>query len=180
MPEETIVVKKKRVNSKRKGAGNEGTLCKILAKELAPFKFIRSQASGAMVGGKNFAAKSHLYSQEALHFFVSDIVCSNESEVSKKFRFVIEAKAYKESDKLEQLLNGKSKIYSWIEQVKNDAVKVNKDWIVIYKFNATPFYCAVSPLIELPVDTILTLPSGDKICYLNDLLKFPTFWEFNE
>ena len=175
---EEAVPKKKRVNSKRKGAGNEGTLCKILAKELAPFKFIRSQASGAMVGGKNFATKSHLYSQEALHFFVSDLVCSNEAEVGKKFRFVVEAKAYKESDKLEQLLNGKSKIYSWLEQVKGDALKVGKEGIVIFKFNATPYYVAIPKGVNTPeIEPSILLPTRDRLVYLTEMLKCKELWD---
>lgn len=171
------IIKKKRVNSKAKGSGSERALCKILANALQPFKFIRSQSSGAILGGKNFETNKHLYSNEVMELFVSDIVCSNEKEINKKFRFVVESKAYKDADKLETLLNGKSKIYSWIEQVKIDSQKVNKDWIVIFKFNNTPYYCAVNKEIELPVTKILTLPTGDQLVYLTELLNFPEFWQ---
>jgi hypothetical protein len=171
-----MTTEKKRVNSKNKGANNERALCKLLAKELAPFKFIRSQASGAIIGGKNFETNAHLYSQEAMHFFVSDIVCSNEQEINQKFRFCIEAKHYKEADKLELLLNGKSNIYKWIEQATTDGNKVNKPSLVIFKYNNTPFYVAAPQNIELPVDRILILPTGHQLCYLEDLLKEKDFW----
>jgi hypothetical protein len=172
-----IKTTKKRVNSKNKGNSNERAICKLLAEALAPFKFIRSQSSGAVIGGKNYEANAHLYSQEAMHFFVSDIVCSNETDVAKKFRFVIEAKAYKEAERLELLLNGKSKIYGWLEEVKIDSEKVNKEGIVIFKFNNTPYYVAVNPEIQLPPVQILILPTGDKVCHLKDLLQYKEFWE---
>lgn len=44
----------KRINSKSKGSGNERAICKILSEKLAPFKFIRAQQSGAIVGRKKF------------------------------------------------------------------------------------------------------------------------------
>lgn len=176
----TEVVKKKRVNSKQKGNSGERAICKLLSSALTPFKFIRAPGSGAYVGGLNFEKNSHLYSQEAMQMFVSDIVCSNEKEIGKKFRFVIESKSYKEAEKLEVLLNGKSNIYKWLEEVRIDAEKIHKEGIVIFKWNNTPYYCAVHRQIPLPVERILTLPTGDKICHLLDLLAVPSFWEIDE
>jgi hypothetical protein len=170
------IIKKKRVASKAKGNTNERAICKILATELPPFKFIRSQGSGAIVGGKNFELNAHLYSQEALHYFVSDIICSNEKDVGKKFRWVIEAKAYKDAEKLEVFLNKKSKVYLWLEEVRIDAEKISKEGMVIFKFNNTPFYVAVNKEIQLPPVDFILLPTGDKICHLLSLLEYKSFW----
>jgi hypothetical protein len=177
MAEKVEVKPKKRVNSKAKGNSGERVICKMLAEHLVPFKFVRSQSSGAIVGGKNFAANAHLYSQESLHYFVSDIVCSNEADVGKKFRFVVESKAYKTMEKWELLFNGKSQIYRWLDQVKEDAAKVSKEGIVIFKYNGSKHYVAVDRNTMLPnVESILQLPTGDKLCLLSDLLKFKEFW----
>jgi hypothetical protein len=173
----TEVIKKKRVNSKAKGNSGERAICKLLSDALAPFKFIRSPGSGAAVGGLNFDKFAHLYSQEAMALFVSDVCCSNEKDTGKVFRFAIESKNYKDAEKLEVLLNGKSNIYKWFEEIKVDAVKINKDPILIFKWNQTPYYVCVDSNIKLPVETILTLPTGLQLCYLKDLLQFKEFWE---
>jgi hypothetical protein len=176
MTDKIEVKPKKRVNSKAKGNSGERAVCKILAEHLPPFKFIRSQSSGAVVGGKNFQANAHLYSQEAMHYFVSDIVCSNEQDVGKKFRFCIEVKHYKDAEKMEVLLNRKSKVYGWLEEVAIDCFKVNKEGIVIFKFNNTPYYVAVNKNIELPPVDFILLPTGDKVCHLLPLLEHKDFW----
>lgn len=168
----------KRINSKNKGSSNERNICKILSEKLAPFKFIRSQQSGAIVGGKNFEQKKHLYSQDALKYFLSDIVCSNEDEVGKQFKFVIEAKFYKEMEKWDLLLSGKSQIYEWLEEVRIDAEKINKQGLVIFKYNRSPYYVAGSKDVLFFTPNVILLPNGSKICYLDDLLKDPEWWIF--
>ena len=172
---EEIVPKKKRVASKAKGNAGERAICKILSTELAPLKFIRSPGSGAYVGGKN-VKNLHLYSQETMLVFVSDICCSNEDDVGKKFRFVVESKSYKTMEKWELLFNGKSQIYRWLAQVKMDASKVSKEPILIFKYNGSKHYVAVDKNVELPVESVLLLPTGDKLCLLSELLKFKDFW----
>ena len=167
--------KKKRINSKSKGNGNELKLSKILAEHLAPLKFVRTQSSGAFTGGKNFAVRKHLFSEEVLKMFVGDIAPTNEADCEVNFRFVIEAKAYKAADSFDSLFTGKNKIYGWLDEVSVDCVKINKPGIVIFKFNNTPYYCAVRHDIVLPI-SYMTLPSGDKVCYLMELLKYKNFW----
>lgn len=173
----TEIIKKKRVNGKAKGSSAELKICKILAEHLAPLKFIRTPGSGARIGGTNFNTFGNLYSKEAMEFYVGDVVASNETEAGVKFRFVVESKSYKDAEKLEVLLNGKSKIYGWLEEVNIDCVKVQKEPILIFKWNQTPLYCAFNPEMELPEGVkFLTLPSGNKICHLLDLLQYKDFW----
>ena len=178
MSDETIKPSKKRVNSKGKGNGAERAICKLLADALAPFKFIRSPGSGSYVGGKNFEANAHLYSQEAMAMFVSDVVCSNEREVGKTFRFVVESKAYKDAEKLEVLLNGKSSVYGWFDEVRIDAAKIHKEPLLVFKWNNTPHYAAFEPTVILPAGlNILTLPTGLQVTHLKPLLEYKSFWE---
>lgn len=165
-----------RINSKNKGNTNERKIAKLLSEALDPFKFIRVASSGAFLGGKNFAVRENLFSDDAAQNYIGDIVCTNEKVVNKKFRFVIEAKHYKTPDSFESLFTGKHKVYGWLDEVSIDCVKVNKDGIVIFKWNNTSYFCAVRPHIELPCK-FMTLQTGDKICLLNDLLTVPEFWE---
>ena len=178
MSEETITIipkKKKRVASKAKGNANELKLSKLLAEHLAPLKFVRTQQSGAITGGKNFGFRGHMFSKQTLEHYVGDVVPSNEEEAGVKFRFVIETKAYKTPDSFESLFTGKHSVYGWLDEVDVDKVKVDKEGIVIMKWNNTPYYASVRPHIELPCKH-MTLPSGDKVCHLSELLKHTNFW----
>ena len=169
--------KKKRVNSKAKGSGFEGKVSKILSETFAPMKFARTPGSGARVGGKNFGAFGQFFSEAALNLFVGDVVPVNEQDCPKDFRFIVECKAYKDADKLEALLSGSSNIYAWMQEVLTDCVKVNKEGIVIFKWNNTPIYAAVTPQTGLPQDIKrIILNNGIMVCHLDDLLKVTDFW----
>lgn len=175
---EIPIKKKKRVASKAKGNSNELKLSKLLAEHLAPLKFVRTQQSGAITGGKNFGFRGHLFSKEMLEHYVGDVVASNEEEVGVKFRFVIETKAYKTPDSFESLFTGKHSFYGWLDEVDVDKVKVSKEGIVIAKWNNVPYYVAVRSHIELPCSHMI-LPTGDKVCHLSELLKHKEFWTIN-
>lgn len=168
---------KKRVNSKGKGSGFENKVSKILAEALAPMKFVRTPGSGARLGGKNFAAFGAMFSHASMNMFVGDVVSTNEQDCEKNFRFTVECKAYKDADKLENLLHGNSNIYGWMEEVLVDCVKVKKEGIVIFKWNNTPIYTAVTKDVVLPegVKKII-LTNGIQISHLDDLLQHQDFW----
>lgn len=168
--------KKKRVNSKAKGSGNELKVSKILSEHLAPLKFKRSQQSGAIVGGQN-SFRSEDYSKLTLALFTGDVVPANESvDGNPRFKFVVECKAYKEVERIEALF-GTSNIYKWVEEAETDAKKVDKRGIAIFKWNNTPLYCAVMHDIILPEGVpVITLLDGVKLCHLDDLIKHKDFW----
>lgn len=168
-------IKKKRVNSKNKGSSNERKIASILSTHLAPLQFIRTPGSGAFVGGKNFIIRGNLFAKNAMQVFVGDIFPSNEEEVDMSFNFVIEAKHYKTPDSFDSLFTGKHNVYQWLNEVSTDCVKIGKEGIVIFKWNNTPYYCAVRNHIELPCEHLI-LPTGDKICYFTSLIKFKDFW----
>lgn len=171
------ITPKKRVNSKNKGSGNERVIANLLSDTFKPLKFMRTPGSGAVIGGKNFDFLGQFMSDEAKSVFVGDVICVNEKDHSCKFLRVIEAKFYKDAEKMEHLLNGKSKIYSWMEEVLTDAEKVqDKEGIVICKWNNTPHYAAVTKDTILPDINKIVLINGIQVCYLSELLKFKDFW----
>jgi hypothetical protein len=173
---EEIKKPRKRVNSKSKGNGFEGKVSKILATALSPMKFARTPGSGARVGGQNFGVFGAMFSQESLNMFVGDVVPINEQDCEQNFRFTVECKAYKDPDKLEALF-GASNIYKWMEEVLVDCVKVKKEGIVVFKWNNTPIYTAVTKDIELPADVKrIVLTNGIQVAHLDDLLKHTDFW----
>lgn len=173
---EEIKPKKKRVNSKGKGNGFENKISKIFAEAFAPMKFARTPGSGARVGGQNFGVFGSMFSQESLNMFVGDVVPINEQDCERNFRFTVECKAYKDPDKLEALF-GASNIYKWMEEVLVDCVKVKKEGIVVFKWNNTPIYTAVTKDVELPADIKrIVLTNGIQVAHLDDLLKYADFW----
>lgn len=173
-----LVVTKKRVNSKAKGSGFEGTVAKKLSATFDPLKFARTPGSGARIGGKNFGAIGQFFSDAVKSVFVGDVVPMNENDHGIKFTKVVECKFYRDPEKLEVLLNGKSKIYGWMNEVLIDAEKVEgKTGIVIFKWNNTPIYCAVSAETNLPesINKII-IQQNIQVCHFDELLKFPDFW----
>ena len=75
---------------KAKGSGFESTIAKLLTKHLAPLNFIRTQGSGARVGGKNFDTLGKMFGEDALKLFVGDVVPVNERDTGLRFNFSIE------------------------------------------------------------------------------------------
>jgi hypothetical protein len=172
MTEETQP-KKKRINSKAKGNAGERAIANILNTALAPFVFKRIQSSGAVLGGKN-SINLDDYTSAAKCAFVGDVFCSNDEK--NTFRFCIESKHYKDIDTLEHLFNN-SNIYKWLDEVNVDAVKIDKDGIVIFKFNRSPYYAAVSKDLDFPAGIKhIVLPNGSKVCHLDILLTLFDFW----
>jgi len=168
--------KKKRVNSKSKGNGFENKIAKLLSEKLAPLTFVRSQGSGARVGGKNFETMGKMFGEDALKLFVGDIVPTNERDVDLDFRFSIECKFYKTAERMESLLTGSSLIYGWMNEALNDAQKINRAGLVIFKFNNTKCYVAVDRFMQLPVNNKITILNGIQVCLLDDLLEQTHFW----
>lgn len=188
--------RKKRINSKGKGSGFEGTVAKLLTKELQPLNFIRTPGSGARVGGKNFATIGQMFGEDALKIFVGDVVPVNERQTNTKFRFSVETKFYATPDNFTALASGKANLFKWFEEAVDDASKVDKVPMLIFKWNHTPIFVAVDMGLDTklghteqtlglaraelkPLMTLLTY--GEKgraldIFQLEDLLKAKSFW----
>jgi hypothetical protein len=164
---------------KAKGNGFENTVAKKLSDALKPLKFIRTQGSGARVGGKNFEALGQMFGEEALKLFVGDVVPVNEKEAGVQFRFSIECKSYKTPDGFTSLVAGTSNVFKWMQESEDDAVKIDRQPLLIFKWNNTPIFVAGLQHHLHGLHAKLTLTQNNKtidVCYLDDLLQIPTFW----
>ena len=100
------------------------------------------------------------------------------------WRFTIECKSYKTVDNLQQLLEN-SKILAWFDQATDDAAKLNKEPMLIFKFNHTDIFVALDSKTNIPIDnfeniitiTTKTKPRSFRIVKLNDLLKDIDWWK---
>lgn len=140
---------------KKKGNGFEGQIGKVLGENLSPMKFRRSQSSGAILGGVNERFLKN-YSDDAKSLFVGDVVPTNEADIIRdlgwKLKFTLECKFYKTADNIDHLLSN-TKIRKWFEEACIDAVKINKEPLLIFKFNHSEIFAAVN------YDTIDRYPS---------------------
>jgi hypothetical protein len=186
--------RKKAVNSKGKGNGFEGTIAKTLTKALQPLNFIRTPGSGARVGGKNFETIGQMFGADALKIFVGDVVPVNERQEGVTFKHSIECKFYATQDPFTSLVSGSSNVFKWFKEAVDDASKVDKSPMLIWKWNHTPIFVAVDTMEGKTDYTVLTsrgikprltlLQYGEEgarcysldIYYLDDLLKVPEFW----
>lgn len=184
-------VPKKRKDSKGKGNGFEGTVAKKLTEGLKPLNFIRTPGSGARVGGKNFQTIGKLFGEEALKIFVGDVVPVNEKALGVKFLHSIECKFYAKQDPFTSLAAGTATLFKWFQEAVDDAAKVDRDPMLIFKWNHTPIFVAVDAMNSRqdhavltergikPRLTLLTYGEGRQgidIYYLDDLLPVQEFW----
>lgn len=164
------------VNGKRKGSGFERTIANLLSQNLNPLKFRKTEGSGAIVGGLNSKIIEN-FSKEALRLFVGDVAPSNESSEGVYCRFCIECKFYKDQDKLNVLLNGKTKIHGWMDEIREDAKKLDIHPILIFKFNNTPVFVCIESTLHYPQGVqYLTLTNGDKVAHFDDVLAHKEWW----
>ena len=170
---------KKRKNSKQKGNGFELTVAKLLSKSLAPLNFIRTPGSGARVGGKNFATIGQMFGEDALKIFVGDVVPVNEKQTNVKFNVSCECKFYATQDHFAALMTDNALVYKWMKESEEDAKKIDRTPILIFKWNHTKIYVATTG--SLPGNTrkmTLTRPDGAdiNIGVLEDVLEHKDFW----
>lgn len=128
---------------KSKGNGFEGLIAKKLSTALAPLNFMRSPGSGARVGGKNFEKFGEMFGEEALAIFVADVVPINEKKEGRKFLHSVECKFYKTPDSFTQLAAGTANIFKWFQESVEDALKTDKNPVLIFKWNNTPIFLAI-------------------------------------
>lgn len=176
---------------KAKGNGFEGTIAKTLTKALAPLNFIRTPGSGARVGGKNFETIGKMFGEDALKIFVGDVVPVNERQEGVKFKHSIECKFYSTQDPFTSLVSNTANIFKWFKEAQDDASKIDKNPMLIWKWNHTPIFVGVDTTSSKADYTILSsrgikprltlLTYGDTagaidVYYLDDLLPATGFW----
>lgn len=113
-----------KVNSKQKGSKNERKLSKLFEKWTGK-EFTRTPGSGGLRWSKTDDT-------------IGDIICSDQKH-SRYFRFVIEAKSYKEIN-FEQLIlpNKNKKILEFWDQVLGDSIRSGKIPLLFMRYNGMP------------------------------------------
>jgi hypothetical protein len=178
---------------KAKGSGFEGQVAKKLSVALTPLSFIRTQGSGARVGGKNFATIGKMFGADALKLFVGDVVPTNERDNGLTFLWSVETKFYKTQDNFTSLASGSANLYKWFKESQEDAVKIDKRPMLVFKWNHTSIFAAVkqsdaaavigvddktySPLYR--IDECFSISKDDQtliVFEFEELLKHPSFW----
>ena len=169
---------------KAKGNGFENTVAKLLTQHLQPLNFIRTQGSGARVGGKNFETIGKMFGADALKLFVGDVVPTNERDTELRFHYSIETKFYKTPDNFTSLVSGSANFYKWFDEACTDAFKLSKGPMLIFKWNHTPIFAATLANFGIrptrPAISISYTFNGQRelvdVFELTELLKFPHFW----
>ena len=164
---------------KSKGVGFESQVAKKLSAALDPLKFIRTQGSGARVGGKNFETIGKMFGEDALKLFVGDVVPVNEKEAGVEFRFSVECKSYKTPDNFTSLDSGTANVFKWMKEAADDAIKIDRIPLLIFKWNNTAIFCAAYHTdtaghyakLNIRKDGVMI-----DVFYLDDLLEHKTFW----
>lgn len=170
--------KPKRLNSKAKGGAFEARIAKALSAAL-PLNFIKSPGSGARIGGKNFATIGKLMGEEAMKLFNADVVPVNESATGVHFNFSVECKAYATPDNFVSLVSGTANVFKWFSESVVDSAKIERQPILIFKWNATKIFVAVHAGTWSPIAPSLSISSSHgklDIYLLDDLLPHPDFW----
>lgn len=176
------IQKKKPINSKSKGKNFEGEVAKQLSKSFSPYEFKRVLHSGAILGGKNVASLGK-YSEVIANMFIGDVVCINDSDQEKDFRFNIECKFYKTSETLDNFLGViNSNLPKWYEESVVDAKKVNKDPLLIVKWNRSSIYCIIDRDYFLPENINFVYISKFKlnVFLFKDALQYNNWWFKNK
>ncbi len=125
-------IRKKRINSKRKGNSSELKICKILSERFNK-SFSRSPNSGAFGSTHNL--------DKDTQFLLSGDVLS-----PKNFYFTIENKAGYKIEILnlfKEKHTHKNTIYSFLDQGSKDAIKANKIPLIIYTKDRCQTICFV-------------------------------------
>jgi hypothetical protein len=165
---------------KSKGNNFEGQIAKKLSAALAPLNFMRSPGSGARVGGKNFEKFGTMFGEEALAIFVADVVPINEKKEGLTFLHSIECKSYKTPDGFTSLVAGTANVFKWFEESVVDALKTNKNPILIFKWNNKPIFVATETgLVPTEVKCQLRISNNIRnlnIYYFDDLIQDSSFW----
>lgn len=164
---------------KAKGSSFEAKVAKMLSAAL-PINFIKSPGSGARIGGKNFATIGAMMGEEAMKLFNADVVPVNESAVGVKFRFSVECKSYAVADNFTSLVSGTANVFKWFEESVVDSAKIDREPILIMKWNHTPIFAVVLANtmngLARPALTIQRATQHLDVYEFEELLKFPDLW----
>jgi len=121
--------RKKSINSKRKGNNFELLIAHRFSKRFN-LPFGRAVQSGSVLGGAN-VKNEDIYTEEQKLMLVADI------RTPKNFLYCIECKSYNDIS-FHSFFSEKSKLNEFLDQVCLDAIKVNKEPMLIIHLNNKP------------------------------------------
>jgi hypothetical protein len=143
------------------------------------------------VGGKNFETMGKMFGADALKLFVGDVVPTNERDSNLTFLWSVETKFYKTQDSFTSLASGSANLYKWFKESEEDAKKIDKQPMLVFKWNHTSIFVAVSILhsnealmrindVENEPSSCFSISRKDNtplvVYEFEELLKFPSFW----
>lgn len=166
------------INSKKKGNRGELEFVHILCDRFGEGKFKRTPSSGAYTGGKNREAAKNL-PWEAKITLASDII------TPANFRFIVEHKFYGEISFWE-LFSDKSNWNDWADQACGDAEFVNKQPLIVIKYNRHNRIALVNKNLlpqENPIRTWFIWPHNQidfAVVEAEELIKLPDDFWFEE
>lgn len=154
---------KKRINSRNKGNTFERKICEIFNAYLNTTDFCRTPGSGAFATTHKLPEHLQVY---------GDLI------TPKQFKFLIECKFGYNNEGICSLF-GKSNILNFIQKVKEEARKANKDFLLIFKQNREKILVIkqYNPSVFTYPSKTLLIPEGFNkgttlsICELQELLE---------
>lgn len=115
------------VNARDKGARAEMVVRDVL-RQYSGLNWERTPASGAL---------------DAKHLMKGDLYCPG-----KNIRYCVEVKHYAEDQLTSSVLTAKSPVFmSWWEQAEQQAQSVNKEPLLIFKYDRSKLFCAQSYIV---------------------------------
>ena len=133
------------MKSKQKGNTFERKIANKLSERFAshlgiPNGFRRNPDSGSFFGGKNVA---RVATHSSNHAALSDIICPDD------FNFLIECKHYKSAPSFKALLKMSIEQWDqWIAQLEQNVKVVNKQPMLVIKYNNSDMFALVTSLPE--------------------------------
>lgn len=157
-----------KINSKSKGSRGELELVHLLENRFGEGKFKRSPSSGAITGGANRESSENL-SMEAKITLASDII------TPINFRFIVEHKFYGNANFFD-LFNESSELFKWFEQAEGDANFVNKEPMLVVKYN---YKQRIAYIKQKLINYVFEIRGW--YCYwFSDLLTLDEYWWYEK
>ena len=161
------------INIRSKGQKGERDLCKILNDRFSTKAFKRSVQSGAFTGGKNSHRADDLTSEQS-SVFIGDIITPPD------FLYTIEHKCIAKFD-FWDIHNKNSQFWKWIQQAERDAVRANRDFMLVIKPNLKPRLVVMADNAKCYFPShMYILCKGLVVMLLDDLLRSPNDFFFRE
>ncbi|MCS7317028.1 MAG: hypothetical protein NZZ41_01735 [Candidatus Dojkabacteria bacterium] len=164
-------IKRKKVNSIRKGKNFERFIAKDLSKRFNE-RFIRVPCSGGLMGGQINVIKNKFLSEEVKKMLSGDIICP------KWFPFILEVKNYYDNPKFSSIFKNKDNYYlnKWIFQAQQESAIANKHWLIIFK--VTTIRKGIFCLFDEHLFNLCNKPNIKYIKYKNYIiLPYQIFWD---